>query len=760
MEPHEGLPGTEPAASRPAGPGHGHATAGVETSAVQPPDAGRAARLTVGLLALTAVVLIGAAVLTGPGLLGAGEGDVAGEGGVAAAPPAGPVGPATSPEVPGAAATTTTPATLPSATPYLVWPTPTPPPSRTPPPDVPVVDRGQSPLVRSGIVLVGPASASDDWPSLVADAGGTLWAVGSAGLLRYEPATARRAVWTVEDDAAFGGLNSMLLVAARDGGVWLADGTPAIRRFDGQRFLDVLEAPGQVTALAEDRDGTLWVGASTGLYRRDDGTWKAMAYASEKTTVSSLMADSRGDIWVGWLAYPTPPGAGWITRWDGSRWDRFDGADAVPLGSPVQSIGEAPDGSVWAGTAGGLARYDGTTWTTVDQPLGSVASIAWDGDGAAWIASGDPGDGAVRVVHDAPAGWTVYGPEQGLPGANESWTIAALVVPTPHGVFVGTGAGIRTLTDGRWARVGPAAPPTSGAPTWAGTLLAVSRDEAWAVDDRGIWHAADGAWTIVPGPAGIDVPPGEPRDLLLDRDGRLWAATSAGVLVLEDGSWTEADRRPAAALALGPDGRVWAAGEDPAMGPQHVRAFRRLGGSWGAEPLPATDLVAWARSLAVDRDGTVWLGSFGSWGIRPGLLRYTPARGWEKVPVRGATAETTIWDIATAPDGTAWAVGSDVVPEGTATTDEPATPPRWWIARLDADPVAVPGESTRWPPYGIAVLPGGVPVVPAGTVGGGLAAWDGERWTHRLGGLSFDQVSVTPDGTIWVTGRGGVWILP
>ncbi len=475
------------------------------------------------------------------------------------------------------------------------------------------------------------------------------------------------------------------------------------------------------------------MGTWTGLYRRVAGTWEGMAFASEQTTVSSILADSRGDIWVGWLRYPTPPGTGWITRWSGSTWDRFDGSDAVPLGSPVLAIRDAPDGSVWAGTASGLALWDGTSWATVDQPLGSVTSIAWDADGATWIAAGDSSDGTVRVAHETADGWVAYGPDQGLPDANESGTIAASVVPTAHGIFVGTGAGIRTLEDGRWERVGSAARATPPAPAWVRALFAVSRHEAWAIDDHTAWHAVDGAWTVPsPGPSvsGFD----RMDDLLVDRQARVWVATSAGVFVLEDGTWTKADRRPAAALALGPDGRVWAAGEDAAMGPQQVRAFRRLGGAWVAEPLPATELVTWARCLAVDRDDTVWLGSFGDWGIRPGLLRYTTTRGWEKVPVRGATPDEYIWDLAVSADGVAWVIGSDVVPQGTPTSDEPTAPRPWWIARLTGGPSPAAVGERGWESHRLALLPDGTPVVPAPA--GGLATWDGHEWSARYGGLS------------------------
>jgi len=160
-----------------------------------------------------------------------------------------------------------------------------------PPPDVAVVDRGPTPLVPSGISVVGGPSAPDEWPTLVADTDGVLWAVGSAGVLRYEPPTGRRAVWTVASDAAFGNLSPMFLVAAREGGVWLAGGmTPTLRRFDGERFVStpLPVAPGQAgwgwyQWVQQDRSGDWWIPTRDGL-RRYEGNLQGRPISA---TVSS-----------------------------------------------------------------------------------------------------------------------------------------------------------------------------------------------------------------------------------------------------------------------------------------------------------------------------------------------------------------------------------------------------------------------------------------------------------------------------------------
>jgi ligand-binding sensor domain-containing protein len=53
----------------------------------------------------------------------------------------------------------------------------------------------------------------------------------------------------------------------------------------------------------------------------------------------------------------------------------------------VHAIAEAPDGKIWVGTEHGLAKYDGSNWTTVTTGLPDlfITAIAFDKDGSAWV---------------------------------------------------------------------------------------------------------------------------------------------------------------------------------------------------------------------------------------------------------------------------------------------------------------------------------------------------------------------------------------
>lgn len=92
--------------------------------------------------------------------------------------------------------------------------------------------------------------------------------------------------------------------------------------------------------------------------------------------------DRWGFIWFG-----TDAGA---VRWDGRRARTFSTDDGLPH-PYVTGFAETPDGTLWAATNGGLARQRPTgTWEAVDSPLGQgpIGHIGADADGQLVIANG------------------------------------------------------------------------------------------------------------------------------------------------------------------------------------------------------------------------------------------------------------------------------------------------------------------------------------------------------------------------------------
>ena len=146
------------------------------------------------------------------------------------------------------------------------------------------------------------------------------------------------------------------IVQTRDGFLWI--GTDAgLARFDGVTFTacpQVVAGANRgvtVTALCESSDGHLWVGtAQEGLFKigagavRHFGTQQGIL----DENVTSLAADGQGRVWIG-----TKSG---LNLWDGKAFSSFTVTNGLPDGF-VTGVNVARSGTVWITTRVGLCRY-------------------------------------------------------------------------------------------------------------------------------------------------------------------------------------------------------------------------------------------------------------------------------------------------------------------------------------------------------------------------------------------------------------------
>jgi hypothetical protein len=284
----------------------------------------------------------------------------------------------------------------------------------------------------------------------------------------------------------------------------------------------------------------------------------------------------------------------------------------------------------------------------------------------------------------------------------------------------------------------------------ADRLLAVSADEAWAANERGIWHFVDGGWTWPVKPAGWTA---RTHNLALGADGTLWAATDNGVAALRDGRWTVAWGRAAWSIAVAADGTAWAGSEEGIVG-------LRLD---GAPPRRVTCPV-WPHALAVTADGTVYVGQLRpGWYFsldpdlfsgRPGLARFD-GRTCERVDPIGDGRVVAVIDLDADPTGGLVAV--------MFRQESPATGPTTsYVARFDGTRWTVLEERTD---EGGFMYDGGVSISPSGEIwrsgwrssGAAMERFDGERWIPvDVGISSLGPLSIAEDGTLWFTGSSGV----
>jgi len=221
----------------------------------------------------------------------------------------------------------------------------------------------------------------------LARVGATLLLGTSVGAYRFDPATG-----AFEGPlAAFGAQAVEAQLVDRQGNLWLGSSSLLTRIAPDGRVErvgdDVLDGKPWVNALFEDRDGSLWIGTRReSLYRARDGALRVRSKRDglADPLVWSVLADGDG-VLVG----------------TNSSFHRLDaeGRFAPPaargaLPQPtVNELARDPDGTLWVGTRGGLARLADGVLTTPPElaRLGGkqITAVIDAGGGERWIATLD-----------------------------------------------------------------------------------------------------------------------------------------------------------------------------------------------------------------------------------------------------------------------------------------------------------------------------------------------------------------------------------
>lgn len=147
--------------------------------------------------------------------------------------------------------------------------------------------------------------------------------------------------------------------------------------------------PGEVLALAQTRDGYLWLGTANGLCRFDGAHFETFQPPSSERfpshIIESLLATSDGGLFIGFR------NAGAALLKDG-RITIYGEAEGMPSGT-VRGFARTRDGAVWAATSYGLLRLLGPHWQRIgkdwDYPWPRAQSLFVDRDGTLWVAGDD-----------------------------------------------------------------------------------------------------------------------------------------------------------------------------------------------------------------------------------------------------------------------------------------------------------------------------------------------------------------------------------
>jgi len=142
-----------------------------------------------------------------------------------------------------------------------------------------------------------------------------------------------------------------------------------------------------VSAIFQDRQGTLWVGTEGGLARLGESGWKLQTVRDGLSSdlVQAIADDAEHNLWVGTQR-------GGINRIRNGKIDviRKDGVKGPPSDDVTSLLVDA-EGVLWAGTPAGLARFQDGRWTRYSQEQGlltdNVGYLLEDGQDYLWMGS-------------------------------------------------------------------------------------------------------------------------------------------------------------------------------------------------------------------------------------------------------------------------------------------------------------------------------------------------------------------------------------
>jgi len=420
--------------------------------------------------------------------------------------------------------------------------------------------------------------------------------------------------------------------------------------------------------------------------------------------------------------------------------DQWTTADGLPQNS-VTSIVEAPDGYLWIGTFGGLARFDGTSFHPegrVDSSghhIDRVLALAVGPDSALWIGTED---GLLRYKNEV---YQRFSAADGLPDNQ----VTVLHLDHAGVLWVGTQRGIgRLVGAGRFE----ALRSIGGVPLEQVTALV---EDAAGV----LWGSAGDRLVTLPGgtlaSARWQPPPVPGARALLQRDrgGALWFSLTRGVARVDSGAARVyrdvSGASGPAVVGEDPAGGLWLGTNNDGL---FSVEFEHGSATATRYPLPDRGTAYRVRAVYVDREGDTWFGTNAS-----GLLRAK-----RNLFTTYTTASGLSHDVATAvyedAEGTLWA-GTNC--GGLNAIDLSRQTVRLFKPRRPGDPR---GDACV---FALTEAPAGT--MWAGTWGGGLTRIIGsreERWKHLPGLRDSVVLALFTDreGAVWVgTNSGGLAAL-
>lgn len=186
---------------------------------------------------------------------------------------------------------------------------------------------------------------------------GNLWVGTDGGGINVLADGKRIATYTTQN-GRISGNSIQTALCDRKGNLWFGVFYGGIMYYDSvtKEFRQIFpenESTKDVRSLFEDRDGTIWIGTSNGIYQIDRDTKNIIRHIDcPDNLIRTVIKDSKEQIWAGSYG-----GGIFIFSSDGSLLKTFDTYYGFPSNT-INQIFEDSQGNIWAGSGEGIVKFE------------------------------------------------------------------------------------------------------------------------------------------------------------------------------------------------------------------------------------------------------------------------------------------------------------------------------------------------------------------------------------------------------------------
>lgn len=233
----------------------------------------------------------------------------------------------------------------------------------------------------------------------------------------------------------------LLTLLLSGGCAWAVGPDLTLQQLNHRAFTVKEGAPAPVFALAQTRDGMLWLGGAAGLTRFDGAAFVHYPGPADpplpSNNISALLASGDGGLWIGFRL-------GGVSVLREGQLTSYSEREGLPPGT-VKALALDHEGGLWVGTTSGLAHLRGTKLERIASDLiTSTLGVFVDRGGTLWVATGS----AVLARTPGASEFTVVWKEA-FRQFHESAVIFAQTVQTAQGEVWAANAGRVMRLDSR-----------------------------------------------------------------------------------------------------------------------------------------------------------------------------------------------------------------------------------------------------------------------------------------------------------------------